>query len=195
MIAPRALLVALALAACKEGRDPERLDLNFGSFEASPAILLDFRINGKTLGHFPTVESSRADTETPRGNGGASLSYPPGDPPGRITITAEWVELFTHKAWRAEFDLRTADFTWHEVLDQIRVTPVFGPNGLIIIASDPIPKSADVVTKDIARLCGTRAPEADFDFARRPDQIAQLPELLEFDFPPVTDPECPYPED
>jgi hypothetical protein len=189
----QAVALCLSLGACSP-TEPELLWLSFGAYSSSPVVLLEFSVNEK-LGMQGLELVTGSSEGQPRGSGGASLGYPPGEPPGSVAIAAQWVELFTGKAWRAEMTLAAKDLIWIETSGPtMLMTPVFGPNGLFRVTSETA-SSAGIVQKDVARLCGMRAPEADADFTQRADQVAQLTELLDFPYPPVIDPECPYPKD
>lgn len=191
------LAAVLALAGCRES-EPRLMSLSFSSYAASPAVLLDFEVNGVTSGLFPTVVAGEADSGEYRAGGGVyGLDYP-ADGSGSIRLQAEWVELFTQRAWRAEITVPLAGFSRETTFDQgdtLRLMPVFGPNGLMLITSDPVSASADDIRQvDVARVCGSRLPEADFDYTADPTALPQLSELLAFDYPAVAAPECPAPE-
>lgn len=192
------LAVVLALAGCREG-EPRLMSLSFSSHTASPAVLLDFQVNGVTSGIFPTVVAGEADNDEHRAGGGVyGLDYPAGGS-GSIRLEAEWVELFTQRGWRAEVTIPLAGFSRETTFDRgdtLLLMPVFGPNGLMLVTSDPIPTSAgDIRQVDVAQVCGSRLPEADFDYTADPSALAQLSELLAFDFPAVAASNCPDPGD
>lgn len=183
---------SLGLLACLPNSEPRGLLLTVGSYGASPAILLDTRINGAPVLPHHTLVSTSADVETPRSSSYHRLDYTPNVEPGRITVSITWVEIFTAKAWHATVSASVRSLVYQASTDTIRIAPIFGPNGLLLITSDPIPTSAaHIPLVDVARICGTRRPDLDFDFTANPTEIARLPELLAFNARPVTSPECP----
>lgn len=186
-----ASVAAFALLACQgNAGDPRSLLLEYGTYAASPVVLLDVQINGQPVPMSPVI-FTLADQETPRASYSHLLSFPPAPAPGTVTVSVTWVELLTDQAWQAEVTAPLAAFDRDTTIDQIRMAPVFGPNGLMILISDPVPTSATNIPQvDVARVCGTRQPAADFDYTADPGELG-LTELLQFDFPAVTSPECP----
>jgi hypothetical protein len=190
-------VMLLALAGCQE-TEPRLMTLSFSSYGATPAVVLDFQVNGVSAGIFPTVVAGEADGDGRRaGSGSYGLDYPAGGS-GTVTLRAEWVELFTQRAWRSEITAPLSEFSRETTFDRgdtLLLMPVFGPNGLMLVTSDPIPTTAtDDRRVDVAQTCGTRLPEADFDYTANPSALPQLGELLDFDYPEVAAPACPDPE-
>lgn len=184
------LVAALALASCVD--EPRNLRLGFNSYWASPVVLTEVLLNGQPVGFMPEVVAGRADNGEPRFPGGIySIDYPPGN--GEVRVKASWVELLTRRAYAAEVSAPLDAFRRDEP-DSIYIVPIFGPNGLLILMSDPHARSeTDFDTNDVAQVCGTRTPEADTDFAARRNDYAGLEEALASDYPPVGAPVCPDP--
>lgn len=183
-------LAALALASCVD--EPRNMTLGFNSYWASPVVLTEVLLNGQPVGFMPEVVAGAADNGEPRFPGGTyAVDYPTGG--GKVQVEARWVELLTDRAYAAEVSAPVGEFRRDEP-DTIYIVPIFGPNGLLILMSDPYPRSAtDFDTKDVAQVCGARTPEADTDFAARRNEFAGLEDALASDYPPVTAPVCPDP--
>jgi hypothetical protein len=182
--------LTIGLAACQDA-EPAYVLLTYGSYAASPVVVKDVTMNGAPVAH-GAIAATEADMTTPRTTDYHTLGYPPATDRTQVTLSATWVEVFTHKAWTATVTGPLSAFARGSATDTILVGPVFGPNGLMVLTSDPLPTSAtDIPQVDIARVCGTRTAEADFDYTADPGQLPGLPEMLQFSFPPVTAPECP----
>ena len=189
---PLALSLALALAGCREG-EPRSLTLGFDSYGAAPVVVTFFQINGADTGLVPTVVAGMADDGNPRfASATYGGDYPRGDG-GVVRVEARWVELLTSRAYAAEVSAPLDAFDRRDP-DTLYIVPVFGPNGLLLVTSDPITDSAtDFTLNDVTRACGSRMAEADTDYAADPTALARLQEIMALDFPVVTDPECPDP--
>jgi hypothetical protein len=187
-----AVLAALALlGGCREA-EPARMSLSFGSYAASPAILLSAQVNGRSGPWQGMLVASRADQASPRGGGIVATDYPPAAEPGQVVVAMEWVEVFTGKAWAAELRAPVAALDRLAALDSVTLTPIIGPNGLLVLGSDPVPATADAVRPvDVARICGHRLPPRDSDYTRTPGAVAGLPELLARPRPSPTDTAAP----
>lgn len=187
-------LLLVLLSACRASGEPEGIALSFGTYASSPVIITDFRLNGEPAQHFPLLENSEVDQISPRVGGAIySIAYPPGDSPDSLQISASWVELLTHRAFSADLAVPVKELQTLAP-DQVRMMPVFGPNGLLLVTSDPQPSASDAPKADLARICGRRMPSADRDFSDAADTLGGLSEALGFDYPAVHDPECPMPE-
>jgi hypothetical protein len=153
-------------------------------------LLRELRVNGGQV-LADQVVYALADQEMPRSNGNNILNYPPHRSGSNVTVSATWVELRTNKAWRATVSAPVSSFVLEPATSGIRMAPVFGPNGLLILTSDPIPTSAtDIAKVDVAKACGTREPTADFD-ETRDAQIVGVADMRSFEVPAVSAPECP----
>lgn len=188
------LALVLALAGCKGDRPPG-LSLRFNTLSPAPVVLTAISFDGATPGAGMGVIAGRAEETRPGGGGGSvSLSLPKGAA-DHIEVHAEWSELLTGRGWQAKFDLPLADLQ-RDGMGNAELMPVFGPNGLLIVTSDPLPKSAgDRRMKDILQLCATRDPAGDKDWRAQPDELPGQSDILALPHPPVTDPVCPLPED
>ncbi len=185
------LLVAWTAGCRPDG--PDGLAVAFDSYAASPAVLVEALVNGQPVEWPGTLVAGAADRVTPRGGGVSLLGYPPlpGDA-ATVAVTMTWVEVMTGKAWRAEVRAPVADFQRSPGTGSLRLTAIFGPNGQMIVASDPVPASAaDIRLVDVGQTCGQRVRDADADLAARPLATAGLTELLAAGVPPVAEAACP----
>jgi len=89
-----------------------------------------------------------------------------------------WVELLSGQAYTARISVALSDLQRVEA-NVVEIRAIFGPNGLLIIPADPLRRTeADTETRDAARICGTRIPEADRDYTADPGALSGLPEAL-----------------
>jgi hypothetical protein len=165
------------------------LDLSFSSYWASPVVLVQFAIEQDLAPTEPLLVQGQDDVSLPRGSGGLALNLPPDvGNDGMWQISAEWVELGTDKAWRAQVDLPLDAITVNN--GGHRVQLIFGPNGELLIGSDTI-GTAQSDKIDLARVCGLRVPAADRAWRDAVDQFPELPDLLAYTkLAPQTTPYC-----
>ena len=105
------------------------------------------------------------------------------DANGTLQIEAVWVELLTHEAFRAEIVVPVLELQ-RSASNFAEMKPVFGPDGLMLITSDPLPETAvSTLIHDVGRVCGTRIPELDQDYTLEPLALPALKETLEYDRP------------
>jgi len=195
LIRPGALLAVTLLAGCREDGLPAGMSLSFGSYAASPVVLLEARVNGQPVEWPGYLVAGMADSTTPRGSGISLLDYVPAENPREVHVAMTWIEVMTSRAWRAEVVAPLSAFARAPGTGSVEVTPIFGPNGLMIVASDPVPTSAtDIPLVDVARLCGKRVPALDADLLARPADTVNLQTILDLGVPPVTGAECPAAE-
>lgn len=172
------LLALLALAACRIGQ-PSKMSLAFSAYADRPVVLTRMAVNGKDFALTPLVVRGRADVNRPfEGAGRRLMAYPPGPVSGRMVLDLTWVELPAGTGYAARVEV-PLDRLEAAASGGVEFMPVFGPGGLLIIASDPVPKTADATaTTDAARICADRAPGADQDFTAEPGALPALPEAL-----------------
>ncbi len=188
------VLFCLTVTGCKAEGDPRILWMSFSTYHSSPVVVTSFTLNGSEMIVLPDVVAGLADLPEPRsGNGGRLVDLPPDVGDGRMTFMAEWVELLTGRAWSAQVSADIGDL--QDVSDgAVEAMAIFGPNGLFILASDPLPVSAtDFELNDLSKQCATYRPENDRDLTSEAETLG-LVEFLALDYPPVTNPECPDPE-
>lgn len=171
------MLGVLAVSGCRMG-GPDQMLLSMSAFTDRPVVVTEISVNGQPLNITPRVVRGRADTNRPREHGSSALlSYPAGTS-GQMQLELTWVEIPSGTGYSAAAKLP---------LDGLETTasgaaafmPIFAPSGLLIVASDPTPQSAtDTRTRDILRLCGTRAAAADKDYTREPGELPGLREAL-----------------
>jgi hypothetical protein len=188
-----ALAVSL-MSSCFGPSQPETMTISFGAYRASPVILLDARVNGKPVAVPGSLVDGVADDPmySPRAGGSYSLlGYPRSTGHSEMIVSMTWVEVFTQKAWTAEVRVPLDRFDGNRVRSVIRFAPIFGPNGLMIVSSDPIPTSATNIPRvDVARICGSRVPGLDRDYTAKPDETISMADLLTTERVPVVLPEC-----
>ncbi len=172
----------LLLGACVPG-DPEGIALRFSTYVQSPVVVQEFRVNGKLMWPGEIPVQGLSDLYRPHDNAGVKYLSLDIDGRGSLRIVATWVELLTHEAYRAEVAVPVQELQ-RSASGYAEVMPVFGPGGLLLITSDPIPETPDSTeTHDAGRVCGTRAPELDKDYAKDPLSLPALKETLEYDRP------------
>lgn len=171
-----ALLALLALPGCQG--DPDQMFLSFAAFTDRPVVLTAMAVNGQPMGLVPMVVQGRADTLPRHGGGGLLLGYPSGSS-GQMALDMAWVDLPSGQAYRAAVTLPLSALEV-SASGAVELQSIFAPSGLLIIGSDPLPESADDLRiRDVARLCATRAPEADHDYTATPTELPGLFEALE----------------
>ena len=171
-----ALLSLLGLAGCFG--NPGQMFLSFSAFTDRPVVLTAMSVNGKPMGLLPLVVQGRADKLPRHGGGGLLLSYPSGTS-GQMALEMAWIELSSGQAYRAALTVPLSDLEV-SASGAVEMQSIFAPSGLLIIGSDPLPESADDLRiRDVARVCGTRAPEADQDYTDNPTELPGLFEALE----------------
>ncbi|WP_319412146.1 hypothetical protein [uncultured Cohaesibacter sp.] len=190
-IQARALALALFLATvagCRQG-DPAGLDLSFSSYAQTPVVLTEFRVNDVVLMPGERVVQGLADLNRPHENAGVSVWTMRLDGDGAILFEASWVELLSHRAYHAEIAVPVRQLQ-RNALDHVEMMPVFGPGGLLVIASDPMPQTGTEteiteITEihDAGQICAERQPEQDRDYTEDPTELPMLKEILDFDRP------------
>ena len=187
------LLALVVLAGCRT-EPPDALRVSFGTYSATPVMVLAFTVNDHPayMG-FPTVQQSNADlVETRLISGNYSSGWPGDTDVARIEAT--WVEILTHRAYSAQFDVDTALLPRTPSLGvAVEVYMIFGPHGLLILAGDEVDSNSKPV--DLSQICGTRQPALDEDFTGDPLAHAGMTGVLQIDYPPIA-PEttCPEPD-
>ena len=165
--------IGAVLSGCATS-EPAWLNLSFSSYASTPVVLTGYRLNGQTpaMPPVPDLVAGIADVEWPRvGNGLYSLMYPRGEDPQVLAIELEWVELLSGRAWRVEAHVPIASLSG-EAGQRADIMPIFGPDGLVVISSDPVPTTTGPEpVVDVLRLCGTRVPEADQADTRVFDEV------------------------
>ncbi|MEP4198652.1 MAG: hypothetical protein ABJL99_23765 [Aliishimia sp.] len=184
-----ALILAFGLSACRFG-SPDSISIAFSAYASTPVVVTDMSVNGQRFNFFPKVVRGKGDTNRPmEGAGRMLLGYPKGS--SEMALEISWVELLTQRAFRATtlVSLKSLEISASGAAEFM---PVFGPGGLLIVASDPIPKTAqDKTIVDVARVCAERDISADTDFAADPGEFAGLLEAVEATYPAAAASECP----
>lgn len=171
------ILGLLVLAGCRMG-GPDQMFMSMSAYTDRPVVVTRMSVNGRSLDMMPMVVRGRADTNRPRENaGGKMLSYPAGSG-GVMRLDLTWVELPAGTGYQAVAQVPLGALE-RDGTGAAAFMPVFGPGGLLIITSDPMPKSAsDMTTRDVVRMCGTRTPAADVNYAATPGELPALREAL-----------------
>jgi len=185
------LLGMLALGGCWQ-EAPTQAGQSMTSYSFSPVLVTDSNVEGLRRLLRPRVVFGHAeDTSEPRNISVEYLYWSAGHK-DTVTVTAEWVELLTDRAWQASLEISPDDL-FRNSRNAASITLVFGPNGLLVAgtdSSDPDPG------KDLAHVCGTRVPAQDRDISAEVNEHALLKTALTLQFPPVPDQTtCPEPQE
>lgn len=177
------------LAACRLGQ-PSKMAVSFSAYTNRPVVLTEMLVNGTAMTLVPNVVQGRADDygrELIMGN--RMLGYPKGDS-GVMQLKLTWIELPHGAAYQAEIQLPLSELEYSS-WSGIDFSPIFAPDGLVIIASDPPAKKGQKrITRDVARICGTRMPDLDFDYTKDPRELPGLFEALQTTKAPASLSEC-----
>lgn len=172
-----AALVSL-LSACW-GSGAGMMSVSFSAYTNRPIVLTRMMVNGTPMPLIPFVVRGRAEVARPQAGSRRSLLRYPRGKSGLMELDMVWIELPAGTAYSAQVEvplgaLQKGDGAEFEFM------PVFAPGGLLIIASDPVPKSAsDRTIRDVLRHCAVRAPEFDFDYTKEPRELPGLFEALQ----------------
>lgn len=171
-----ALLSLLWLTGCFG--DPGQMFLSFSAFTDRPVVLTAMSVNGRTIELLPLVVQGRAEKLPRHGGGGWLLSYPAGQS-GQMALEMTWIELSSGQAYRAAVTVPLSELEI-SASGAVEMQSIFAPSGLLIIGSDPLPEGTDDLRiRNVARVCGTRAPEADHDYTDTPRELPGLFEAVE----------------
>lgn len=186
----RALALVLLLAGCLPTQ-ASTYGVSFGSLAASPVVVTRMSVNDGDFNVVPVLVDAWSDEVMPRSNGVYSMQYAGGDD---LALDIAWVELLTGRAYSASISVPVEEL--EQEGDSLYFAPVFGPNGLLVVTSDPVPTSAEnQPTRDVAQVCATRMPEGDTDYRAAPDSLPDLAAILADQRPPAGDAACPAPEE
>ena len=189
----RAGMLLLALAGCRD-EGPQIYGLSFGSFSASPVVVTRLAVNGQDFQPLPLLVDARSDQVMPRANAGLYSQPLAAGRDGQIALDLGWVELPTGRAFGATVQVPVQELQ-RSGPDNVQLAPIFGPNGLLVITSDPVPQSgSDQPIHDLAQLCAARSPDEDTDYRATPDSLPDLANVLAEQRPGFGDPTCPEPE-
>ena len=181
------------LAGCL-GAEPTGLTLSYSTYEATPVVLNGVEVNGVVFLAHPTMVEGQADTPGPRyGNGSYLMDYPRSGNAEELSLRVVWTELLTGRGYSAETQVPVAGLE-RATADRVEMMPIFGPNGLMIVSSDPLPESETVAARnDVVTLCGQRDPAGDRDWETMLNEVPGLAEAQGYDYPAPTDTTCPEP--
>lgn len=170
-------LGVLSISGCRTGQ-PGTMFLSMSAYTDRPVVVMEILVNGQALDITPRVVRAKADTNRPREHaGGSLLSYPAGAD-GQMQLELTWVELSLGAGYKALAEV-PLDRLETGSNGAVEFMPVFAPGGLLIVASDPMPRSGnDTQTRDVVRLCGTRASAADRNFTQNAGELPGLREAL-----------------
>lgn len=170
----------LFLAGCWKQTLPHQMNFSTGAFSYAPVLATKVRIGDTIALERPRVVTGLADTMRPRTVGHATLQWDVQDTV--VRVQAEWIELLTNRAWRAEAELPVDELL--QLLEgTAEILVIFDANGRMIVGSDPLP--TDGPTMDLIDICGVRVPQMDRDIAAEANDHAKLVSALAFDFPPA----------
>lgn len=171
------VLVIAGLAGCQIGQ-PNQMALAFSAYTNRPVVLTEMSVNGSEMAFTPLVIRGRADTNRPQEGAGRRLLGYPGGENGIMDLDVTWVELPSGAAYSARVDVPLSNLN-AAASGGVEFMPIFAPNGLLIVTSDPVPTSAsDRTVRDIIRICATRTPAGDKNYRANPSELAALREAL-----------------
>ena len=167
------------------------LALSFGAYRSSPVLLTHFAIERALAPTPEMVVSGAAEREMPRTAGSSAVSLPrDAGRDGKWTVSAQWIELQTNRAYRADLTVPITSLT--EVYSAYELNVVFGPNGLMILGSDKVGnRPSDRV--DLVAGCGDRVPAADRAWGQETGRFTQLPQVRGHMLPVPARTVCPAP--
>ena len=151
------------------------LALSFGAYRSSPVLLTHFSVETALAPTPEMVVSGAAEGAMPRTAGSSAVNLPrDAGRDGLWTVSAQWIELQTNRAYRADLTVPIAALT--EVYSAYELNVVFGPNGLMILGSDRVGnRKADRV--DLVAGCGDRVPGSDRNWGQETGKFTQLPHV------------------
>ena len=187
-----AAAVALLALGGQAAWAAEYLALSFGAYRSSPVLVTHFSIEAPLAVTPEMVVSGAAESAMPRAPGSSAISLPRdvgGD--GKWVIRAQWIELQTNRAYRADLAVPVSTLT--EVYRAYELNVIFGPNGLMILGSDRVGnRASDRV--DLVAGCGDRVPGADRAWGNETGRFTQLPQLRSQMRPVPARTVCPAPQ-
>lgn len=170
-----AALITLPLAGAAMGLfgngPATRMTLTDASHVTNPIMVQSLSINGQAYGPFPHLAST--DWENPRG-GNRTLTglRPPVEEGSAIVVQADWVEVYSNRAYSARIVVPEGKITVKKTADLTAyVTIVFGRDGHLAVSTDtgPDPTSGEYNGTVVAEVCGEWNAAADVDFRTRPE--------------------------
>lgn len=171
---------------------PQSEELSFGSLASSPVVVTGLSVNGTAFGLVPLLVDGRSDEVTPRANAGAFIVDIPPSADGKIRIDAVWVEVMTGRAFNATAAVPARDL---DLENGAQLAPIFGPNGQMLITSDPVPSAGSApATRDLVSVCGTRSVTEDRDYRVATDSLPDLAAVIADTRPEPDHPRCPVPQ-
>ncbi|QDC09483.1 hypothetical protein FHY55_09590 [Oceanicola sp. D3] len=186
--AAAALAVAL-LAGCLGGAAPSEIELTRGTYRATPAYFTEVSLDGGQYLPLPSAMAGHADEMEPRTQNSMYLGWRGGS--GKVPVRVSWVELLSGRAWVAETAVDMGALE-RSASGAARIGVIVGPNGLLLVASDPLPTEGG--PRNLARTCGKRAPDNDRDLRAETGSEPKLARLFSYSYPPVPETtECPEP--
>lgn len=194
------VFVALLMSQMNAGKmKPGSLTLSFGGFIASPVYIDYFSLEGTIRPiNRDFLASGGVDIDLDRTGGGSRILNMPTDlgRDGEWTVSVQWVELPTDKAWSATISFDPHDLTYSGGSYTLLV--MFGPNGELLIGSDEARPELSA-HHDIAHICGTREPEADHPWREETGRFPEMPIIMayyeEYRHKAKTPPYCPEPSE
>ncbi|MBM2578102.1 hypothetical protein JQC91_17480 [Jannaschia sp. Os4] len=173
-----ALLVALATGCAPDGEREVRLDLAAGTRLDGPAYVTRLEAGPFTYPLVPSVARGGIGSFPRDGMGG--VMQPIRRVPERFDVTVEWIELATGRAYAATIPVESADLAiGPEPLLHADLSVMLHPGGRVVIGSDPVPETTQVILRDIAEGCARRRPDLDRDLSDQVDAIPRLGRALE----------------
>lgn len=178
------LLVTITLGGCR-ANEINSLASGIGAISDNPVYVTELLLNDEDFVLVPTVSYGSADS-FPRTRSTTFLS--PVSLPESFMIKAIWLEIISGRAYEAQTTVSASDLAVESGIGDLVI--LFLPGGQMVIGSDPTPRSGKIITRDIAKACGTRRPDLDRDIKGEVDSIAGVKEALKFATNPIDAPPC-----
>jgi len=166
------------------------VSLALSAYRGQPVVVVSLRLNEAETNLTPMVVAGQADVNRTDDAASRMLYTVVGIKQGRMVVDVDWIELTT-----GHFYVGTATVPLGELergpSGAVELMPVFAPGGVMVITSDPVPKSADDLRrKDVMRTCAKRYAQSDHDYRTTPNEIAVLSEALQSMGPSHSVPPC-----
>lgn len=173
-----------SLSACRSS-GINSLSTGIGAMQQNPVYVLKLTADENPIFPVPAVIFSGVGS-FPRVQS-VSLTMPEliGD---NVLVSAIWLEIMTGRAYEAEAMIDTSDLAVSAGGADLAVLLL--PGGWLVVGSDPVPRSKEIITRDIAKVCGERRPDLDRNIRSEVNAIAALKEALAFAADPIDAPPC-----
>lgn len=180
-----ALLLALTSSAFAMGMfgnsRPTELTFRDASHQSTPVMIDGLKVNGASMGAFPTLASS--NWMNPRGGNTTLTKLPWSSADDQmVDVQTEWTEIETGRAYSAEVSVSWTDLYVEDVVGVTAyATFAYGRNGEFMLFTDAEadPKTGQYNGREVMRVCGKRTPNRDQNYGLRVNEIPGLGRLID----------------